>query len=113
MRNVPAFFLFASSAFAQAVLGPTCTMFPADHIWNTPVDTLPLAANSGAYVSTIGASTGMHADFGSGTWDGGPIGIPFVKVPGTQTKYPATFDYADESDKGPYAVPLTAPIEGG
>jgi hypothetical protein len=55
----------------------------------------------------------MHADFGSGTWNGGPIGIPFVKVPGTQAKYPATFLYADESDTGPYAVPLNAPIEGG
>jgi hypothetical protein len=34
-------------------------------------------------------------------------------VPGTQTKYPATFLYDDESDPGPYAVPLNAPIEGG
>ena len=46
-------------------------------------------------------------------WDGGPIGIPFITVPGTQTKYPATFLYDDESDAGPYAVPLNAPIEGG
>jgi hypothetical protein len=70
-------------------------------------------ANSATLVNTIGASTGFHADFGSGTWDGGPIGIPFVTVPGTQTKYPASFLYADESDPGPYAVPLNAPIEGG
>src|SRR6185503_10153333 len=28
-------------------------------------------------------------------------------------KYPATFLYWDESDPGPYAVPLNAPIEGG
>ncbi len=46
-------------------------------------------------------------------WDGGPIGIPFITVAGSQTKYPATFLYADESDPGPYAVPLNAPIEGG
>jgi hypothetical protein len=46
-------------------------------------------------------------------WDGGPIGIPFVTVPGTQVKYPATFLYDDESDAGPYAVPMNAPIEGG
>jgi hypothetical protein len=64
-------------------------------------------------VSTIGASRGLHADFGSGLWDGGPIGIPFITVPGSQTRYSATFDYADESDPGPYAVPLNAPIEGG
>jgi hypothetical protein len=35
-----------------------------------------------------------------------PIGIPFLKVPGTQTKY-----HAGESDAGPYALPLNAPIE--
>ena len=38
---------------------------------------------------------------------------PGFTVPGTQTKYPATFTYADESDPGPYAIPLSAPIEGG
>ena len=91
----------------------TCTVFPANNIWNTPVDTLPVSANSATWVNTIGAASPAHADFGSGTWDGGPIGIPFVLVPKTQTKYPATFDYADESDAGPYAIPLNAPIEGG
>jgi len=88
-------------------------VFPANHIWNTAVDTLPVSANSVTYVTTIGASTGLHPDFGSGLWNGGPIGIPFITVPGTQTKYPATFTYADESDPGPYAIPLSAPIEGG
>jgi hypothetical protein len=105
---------FACTVSAQApTIGGTCTVFPADNIWNTAVDTLPVAANSSTYVNTIGASTGVHADFGAGIWDGGPIGIPFVTVPGSQTKYPATFLYWDESDAGPYAVPLTAPIEGG
>src|SRR5262249_39870318 len=58
------------------------------------------------------ANTGFHPDFGAGTWNGGPIGIPFVTV-GSQTKYPASFYYSGESDPGPYAVPLNAPIEGG
>jgi hypothetical protein len=105
--------VFAGSAEAQAPTIGTCTVFPANNIWNTPVDQLPVAPSSSTYVNTIGAATGVHPDFGSGLWDGGPIGIPFITVPGTQTKYPATFTYADESDPGPYAVPLTAPIEGG
>lgn len=88
-------------------------MLPADNIWNTSIDQLPVSPNSATYVNTIGATTGVHADFGSGLWDGGPIGIPFITVPATQTKYPASFTYADESDPGPYAVPLNAPIEGG
>ena len=91
----------------------SCPVLPANSIWNTPVDTLPVLSNSTSMVNTIGASTGLHADFGAGLWDGGPIGIPFITVPGTQTKYPATFLYFDESDPGPYAVPLNAPIEGG
>jgi hypothetical protein len=65
------------------------------------------------WVNTIGATAPLFPDFGSGTWNGGPIGIPYVTVPGTQTKYLATFTYADESDPGPYAIPLNAPIEGG
>ena len=90
-----------------------CPVLPADNIWNTPIDTLPVLSNSATMVNTIGATRGFHADFGAGIWDGGPIGIPFVTVPGTLTKYPASFLYADESDPGPYAVPLNAPIEGG
>ena len=98
---------------AQPPLIGSCGVLPADNIWNTPVDTLPVSANSAAYVNTIGPSSGAHADFGSGTYNGGPIGISWIRVPGTQTKYAVTFQYADESDPGPYAVPLNAPIEGG
>lgn len=104
---------FAGVARAQAPTLGACAVLPADNIWNTPVDQLSVSPNSSTYVNTIGAATGVHADFGSGLWDGGPIGIPYITVPGTQTKYPASFDYADESDPGPYAVPLNAPIEGG
>jgi hypothetical protein len=90
-----------------------CQFFPANNIWNTRVDTLPLDPVSATYVQTIGSTTGVHADFGSGLWDGGPIGIPYTTVPGTQIPVPVTFDYADESDPGPYPIPTDAPIEGG
>src|SRR5215469_435489 len=103
----------AAGGWAQAPMAGNCSIFPADNIWNTPVDTLPVSANSAAYVNTIGPSAPAHADFGSGTWNGAPIGIPWIQVAGTKTKYPATFLYADESDPGPYAIPLNAPIEGG
>jgi hypothetical protein len=102
----------AGNAYGQQMIG-SCSVLPADNIWNTPVDTLPVLTNSASMVTTIGASRGFHADFGAAIWDGGPIGIPFITVRSTQTKYPASFDYADESDAGPYAIPLNAPIEGG
>jgi hypothetical protein len=106
--------LTARPAIAQT--GPTlegCPVFTADNIWNTPVENLPGDPNSSAYVSTIGATKGLHPDFGSGTWDGGPIGIPYTIVSGTQTKVNIAFDYSDESDPGPYPIPPDAAIEGG
>jgi len=90
-----------------------CPMLPPDNIWNTRVDALPVHPRSSDYIASIGASTGLHPDFGSGTWNGGPIGIPYVGVPGTQPRVPVSFFYASESDPGPYPIPPDAPIEGG
>ncbi|HSB82168.1 MAG TPA: hypothetical protein VLM91_25580, partial [Candidatus Methylomirabilis sp.] len=90
-----------------------CPIFPVNNVWNVRVDSLPVDSNSPAYVATIGASKTVHPDFGSGTWAGGPIGIPYVIVAGSQPKIQISFDYADESDPGPYPLPPDAPIEGG
>ena len=90
-----------------------CPVLPADHIWNTPVDHLPVDPRSAVYIASIGVGRGFHADFGSGLWDGGPIGIPYVVVPGSQPRVPVSFDYNDESDPGPYPIPPNPPIEGG
>src|ERR1044071_2038360 len=92
--------VLSSPVFAQPKVG-NCPVFPADNIWNTPVDQLSISANSAAWVNTIGATKTVHPDFGSGLYDGAPMGIPYITVPGTQTKYPATFTYASESDPGP------------
>ena len=61
----------------------------------------------------MGAATGLKADFGAGVWDGGPIGIPITYVTGAQAKVPVTFDYAEDSDRGPYPIPRNALVEGG
>ena len=103
---------FASNAVAAPSIAG-CPVFGADNIWNAPVDTLPLDPGSQGYVTTIGAGKGLHADFGSGLWDGGPIGIPYTIVSGSQPHVHVSFDYADESDPGPYPIPPDAPIEGG
>jgi hypothetical protein len=105
--------VLAGLAAAQPPSVGNCSVFPADNIWNARVDQLPVHPSSSTWVNTIGTSAHLHPDFGSGLYDGAPIGIPYVTVPGTQTKYPATFTYQSESDPGPYAIPLNAPIEGG
>jgi hypothetical protein len=69
--------------------------------------------NSANYVNQIladGANDSLHADFGGG----GAYGIPFVGVPGDAPAVPVNFTaYGDESDPGPYRIPLDAPVEGG
>src|SRR5262245_15276219 len=80
----------------------SCPMLPADNIWNTRVDTAPLDPSSAAYVATIGPSATMHADFGSGLWNGGPIGIPYVVVNAGQPGVGVSFSQPRESDPGPY-----------
>ena len=92
---------------------PKCPIFPADSPWNQRVDNLPVASNSDAIVGSIGVDKHAHADFGSGLFDGGPIGIPYTTVSSRQHKVRVKFDFADESDKGPYPIPRHPPIEGG
>lgn len=91
-----------------------CPIFPADNIWNTRVDTLPVDAQSDAYIASIGADIGLHPDFGSGLYEDRPIGVPFASVPADQPPVEITFtEAAEESDPGPYPIPPDAPIEGG
>jgi hypothetical protein len=102
----------AAQAAAVSTIGG-CPLFPANNIWNTDISHLPVAANSANYVVSIGLGGHLHPDFGSGLYNGEPIGIPYVVVPGNQPRVPVSFQYAAESDPGPYPLPATAPIEGG
>jgi hypothetical protein len=107
---------FSMPAQAASLSAPSIdgiSVFPADHIWNVRADSLPVDSRSADYVRTIGTTAYLHPDFGSGTWDGNPIGIPYMIVSGSQPKLMVTFDYSDESDPGPYPIPVNPLIEGG
>ena len=96
------------------VLAVSCQIFPDDNIWNARIDSLPLSSSSDDYIESIGADEPVHPDFGSGLWEGEPIGIPFIEVPASQPLVAVNFvDYGDESDPGPYPIPGNAPVEGG
>lgn len=90
-----------------------CPVFPKSNPWNQRVDRLPVHSNSDAIVRSIGVDETMHADFGSGLYEGGPIGIPFVTVGRGRQRVPVSFEYASESNRGPYPIPANVPIEGG
>src|SRR4029453_19273240 len=85
-----------------------CVVFPADNPWNRDVSRDPVDPRSDAYIASIGASRFLHPDFGSDR----TYGIPWTTVSG-QAGVPMSFDYADESDPGPYPFPANAPIEAG
>jgi hypothetical protein len=87
-------------------------IFPADNPWNQDVSKLPVHPLSAKYLASIGGNKPLHPDFGT-DWEGAPNGIPFVAVPGDQKKIAVQFEYADESDAGPYPIPHDPPIEGG
>ena len=90
-----------------------CQVFPRDNHWNVRVDGLPVAPGSDRIVRSIGAGAAVHADFGSGLYEGRPIGIPFTTVGKRQRRVRVSFEYADESDRGRYPIPRRAPVEGG
>jgi hypothetical protein len=87
--------------------------FPADNAWNTDVSEADVDPNSDNLIASIGLSIGLHPDFGAGYYQHSIIGIPYVVVPDSQMYVPIHLKaYKDESDKGPYPMPLDAPIEG-
>ena len=99
------------AAAAAALAG--CPMFGPSFTTNQRVDHLPVAADSAAIVRSIGLDDTFHADFGSGRWEGRPIGIPYNVVSRRTKRAKVRFDYADESDRGRYPIPGNVRIEGG
>jgi hypothetical protein len=103
----------ASAATSPHLPGaPKCPLFPSSNVWNKRVDTLPVAANSQAIISSIGRDVGLHPDFGT-VLNGHPNGIPYTIANKKTKRYRVSFDYASESDKGPYPIPANVKIEAG
>ncbi len=103
----------AATAACLSAQVPTiggCTVFPADNVWNTRVDSLPVDSNSAAYVASANATNNkLHPDFGHGTMLTG--GMPYNLVSSSTPKYPVSFYYS--GDPGPYPIPAGVLIEGG
>ena len=95
----------------NADLGGRLLMPPASE-WNRDISRDPVDPDSATFIASIGSAKPLHIDFGT-VWKGAPSGIPYVVVDSHTPRVPVTFQYGDESDKGPYPVPPDAPIEGG
>ena len=91
------------------VPGTDCTVLPQNNIWNTDISRLPVHAKNKAWKRTMDASnTLLHPDFGPPNY-----GMPFKVVGNAHRDVRVRFDYADESDEGPYPFGPDIPIEGG
>ena len=106
----------ASPPPVQSASGPSsagCPVFPADNAWNTDISNLPVDQHSAAWIANSGGPGRLiHPDFGdSGT--SVPYGIPFIVTNSSHPKVSITFQYASESDPGPYPFGPDTPIEGG
>jgi hypothetical protein len=105
--------LAGATSAARLPQAPACQVFPASNPWNQRVDKLPVADNSAAIVGSIGENDNVHADFGSGLWEGNKIGIPITVVATGTPRTRVSLEYASESDRGPYPIPANVKIEGG
>ena len=115
--------LAALAAAAAAAVPPvdaapppssSCPVFPADNAWHADVSQLPVHPSSGAWLTSMGGpDRRLHPDFGPAGPGEQPYGIPYVVVGGGQPKVGVSFDYADESDPGPYPLAADTPIEVG
>ena len=86
-------------------------LFPANNPWNQPVDTAQLDPNSANILANVGATKSLHPDFGSDP--SGQFGYSYTVVPDATARVSLTFDYAGESDLGPYPIPPNPPFETG
>lgn len=87
--------------------------FPNDDPWNQNISQAEVDPQSDQILAYIGLGGNLHPDFGSGTWNGSKIGIPYIVVPGDQPRVTIRYEaYGDESDPGPYPLPFNTPVEG-
>jgi hypothetical protein len=103
----------APKSNGQLLPGTVCPAFPADDVWNTPVAGLPLDPHSSAWLAHMSsASAFLHPDYGPGGGSS-PYGIPWQVTAPHPSFVRLHFQYADESDRGPYPFSARTPIEGG
>ena len=74
----------------------------------------PGQSDSATWLASMDSSTtNLHPDFGPSGDPTNPYGIPYTVVSPSHPLVNIAFDYADESDPGPYPFGADTPIEGG
>lgn len=90
------------TAAADAILA-ALEVFPSDNPWNQLVDVWPLHPNSKGIIASIGVDKPLRYN----------PDMAFILVPPDQPKVDVRIvGYPDESDRGPFPVPVNVPIKG-
>jgi hypothetical protein len=85
-----------------------CPMFPADNVWNTPINNLPVNPDSAEWLAAMDAST-TNLNFVNGP----SYGMPITVVPAGQPFVNITFTSPGYNDPGPYPFGPNTAIEQG
>ena len=102
-----------------------CPILPGNHVFNMPIDGLPVDPGSAGYITTIGSATHLHLDLGQ-TVDPQAqdfYGIPYTVVHGGTFTWPSVvfasadpqldWDPKPESDCADAAHAVVTPCTGG
>ena len=90
-----------------------CPLFPEGFATNRRVDRLPVHRDSAAIIASTSPQSPLYADYGSASWEGSPMGIPYDVVTRRTQRSRVRFEYAGESDDVAYPIPAGVRIEGG
>jgi hypothetical protein len=93
----------ATPTTCEPAVGPTisgCPVLPANHLFNTPIDALPVHPMSAQFITTIGGGTNIHLDLGTETNQADPefYGIPWQIVNGSSFTWPAVVFASADGD---------------
>ena len=104
-----------AGASGQGPMFEGCAIFPADNAWNQDISRAPVHPNNDVYLAHMSPGANVHLDLGVTEEY---YGIPYAVVGAQQPLVPIAYgtdgaDYSDESDPGPFPIPLDVHIEGG
>ena len=99
---------------SRPIPGTACPNFPANSWWHADISKMPVHPRSALWMARMSPTAKLHPDFGPSFGElTVPYGIPITVVGGAHPKVKVRFDYASESDPGPYPLGNDTKVEGG